>query len=1041
MVGFVPRVLDATDLFPGMQPFDEGRREFFWGRSRQVDDLLSILQSSRFLGVTGPEGSGKTSLVRAGLVPVLRSGFKGVAGNAWQFCFLRPGISPIENLASALSDVDTGSDAARGSLEWQGDIVRLVRKDHTGLLNAWNSGRMDTERNLLIVIDRFEDLFTVSKQFVGGLAWDQEVNLLLSNLVRVLNAPNVPVYVCIVMQSDHIPSLYNFRMLHPYVSGGLYTLPSFRQDDFAQAVRNPLKRLGTDLTPEALGLLQAQFDNDLRNLAPLQFKLKALALSLPTGEALVGPADLMKTPPLERIVPDALDAFHDGLGEREQRVMKDVFSHITHPGEGSSMRRPQTVRDIVEKRGIGREELSKLLTRFRDGFPGVLDVVEPFQRNVSHFMEWSPSERSVVNLTNTYPLRNWERLKKWIEEERRAEGFYLRLSNAALMYQQEQTGYLRPPDLDNFLNWWEEYKPHKSWSEQFNTLYDLTHEYLTKSRDTHVAELERKEAARREELRKARRRMLIGLVVGVLSFLAALVAFFFYQDAKIQKKRADQQTVLAVAAKDTATLALSRAQVAEQDARRNAEIADRERALAIEEQRKALAATEEALRQKSKAVFEGNRADQSAKAARRSAEEALVMADTAEARAAREAVASRIANYRALYQKAGKDIISLLNQARTSSFETRESKADFIRQVSDLYQAYDSSSRFVNNGIVMPNDNLFQLLSMANEKVRVDMKGNATGMREVVNFKGRGLRDVDIHSGSRVAAVGDQSQLIVFDLPEGRPQTLAVGNNASRIRSVAFIDRDRVAMMNVAGTVYQYNLNTKAVELRSDFGKAPGQLGGLVVAAGRIFAVRDRKLTVQKVSEPMFTESDIKDVDRIFRLGGSNVLVSAGDGLHILNAATLQHAKVGGGILPRVTAVAEGPGRLFLGNENGYVMSYTANATTTNLVANWPEPVQAHRTRVTALRYEPSQSQLFTAGMDMTSRIYQLDLPSFRDVLGNAVTLSGFNKWIWDFETVPTARGAELFSVDEEGALRRWVTRPSEMHRQIQDWLRTEPRK
>jgi energy-coupling factor transporter ATP-binding protein EcfA2 len=433
LVDFIPKVLSPADVSPGMEPFDEGRREFFWGRTRQVDDLLSILQSSRFLGITGPEGSGKTSLVRAGLMPMLRKGFKGLAGSQWQFCRLRPGISPIDNLAAALSDVDTGSPVSKGSLEWQGEIVKLMRKDHTGLLNAWNAGKMDVSRNLLVVIDNFEDIFTVARKSNPGLAWEQEVNLLFSNMARVLSAPNVPVYFCILMESSYLPSLYNFRVLSPFLSGGLYTLPNFRQDDFAQLARSPLLKLRRELTPEAVSMLQSQFNNDLRNLPALQFKLKALGGLQADAKGMIGPAELLSTPSLDRIVPESLDAFYEGLGEGERNTMKELFSHISQPGEGASRKRPQTVRDIVEKRELDRRDLIKLLTRFKQEMPGVLDVVEPFQRNVTHFMEWNLSDHAIVNLNNAYPLRDWARLEGWIEEERRAEAMYLRLSNAALM--------------------------------------------------------------------------------------------------------------------------------------------------------------------------------------------------------------------------------------------------------------------------------------------------------------------------------------------------------------------------------------------------------------------------------------------------------------------------------------------------------------------------------------------------------------------------------------------------------------------------------
>ena len=147
---------------PVLHHFDDSNVELFFGRKRQVDDLLSIIQEGRFIGIVGPEGAGKTSLIKAGLIPVLENGFTGAAGREWSFCYCRPGITPIENLASALSEKHVLGDQEKGSLEMDDEIVKLIRKDHSGILNAVSKYSISRDGNLLIIIDQFEDIFDLA---------------------------------------------------------------------------------------------------------------------------------------------------------------------------------------------------------------------------------------------------------------------------------------------------------------------------------------------------------------------------------------------------------------------------------------------------------------------------------------------------------------------------------------------------------------------------------------------------------------------------------------------------------------------------------------------------------------------------------------------------------------------------------------------------------------------------------------------------------------------------------------------------------------
>ncbi len=91
-----------TNPFPGLRPFEEEEEPLFFGRDQAVIELLSRLRTSRFLAVIGTSGSGKSSLVKAGLLPSLHGGFMAGAGSGWRVALFRPGCDPIGNLAESL---------------------------------------------------------------------------------------------------------------------------------------------------------------------------------------------------------------------------------------------------------------------------------------------------------------------------------------------------------------------------------------------------------------------------------------------------------------------------------------------------------------------------------------------------------------------------------------------------------------------------------------------------------------------------------------------------------------------------------------------------------------------------------------------------------------------------------------------------------------------------------------------------------------------------------------------------------------------------
>ena len=105
--------------FPGLRSFEPDEDHLFFGRESRIDELLTRLRQSRFLSVVGTSGSGKSSLIRSGLIPSLYSGLMTKAGSNWRVVLFRPGEDPIGHLADAL--------AAPGVLSDEGRMPRIRR--------------------------------------------------------------------------------------------------------------------------------------------------------------------------------------------------------------------------------------------------------------------------------------------------------------------------------------------------------------------------------------------------------------------------------------------------------------------------------------------------------------------------------------------------------------------------------------------------------------------------------------------------------------------------------------------------------------------------------------------------------------------------------------------------------------------------------------------------------------------------------------------------------------------------------------------------
>ncbi len=265
------QVKERFNPFPGLRTFEPDEDYLFFGREKQIDELLRRLRTTRFLSIVGTSGSGKSSLVRAGLIPSLYGGAMTRAGSSWRVAILRPGEDPIGNLAAALA-----TDEALGVGDGETELTRAfyattLRASNRGLVECIRQARLPARDNVLVLVDQFEEVFRFKRS--RRLAGRDEAISFVKLLLEAAREEAVPSYIALTMRSDFIGDCMEFGDLPETVNAGLYLVPRMTREELRLAITGPVAVGGGEISPRLVSRLLNDVGDDPDQLPILQHAL------------------------------------------------------------------------------------------------------------------------------------------------------------------------------------------------------------------------------------------------------------------------------------------------------------------------------------------------------------------------------------------------------------------------------------------------------------------------------------------------------------------------------------------------------------------------------------------------------------------------------------------------------------------------------------------------------------------------------------------------------------------------------------------------
>ncbi|MCB0191782.1 MAG: trypsin-like peptidase domain-containing protein [Anaerolineae bacterium] len=462
--------LYISDICPyrGLAAFTEADAEFFFGRESLVANFVTHLrQNPRFLAVVGPSGSGKSSVVQAGLIPALHQG--AISGSStWYIINFRPGSNPYAALT------DTHLDISDDDLKL---TVRNFLENHS-----------EYER-LVLFIDQFEELFALSPESLQSQ--------FISDLLSLLNS-DLPVTIIFTLRADFYGHILRYSSFKEWFEQSLVNIFPMRSEELCSVIAKPAEQVGLGFEA-GLAELIAQDAGQIDHPLPL-LESALTRLWEQRRDGLLLREAYYQIGQVTGAIGQWAEDTYSQLTEHEQKLTRRIFTRLVHYGDDdtSDTRRERMIIDLTHSSNE-QDDIHYLIQKLANARLLVTN-------------RSSVGGKETTEIIHDALLREWGRLKHWLIEQRE---FYLwrqRLDERLQEWEAQKGELLRDASLTEAERWL---------AERSDDLNQVELAYIQES-----VNLRTQEAVARKRLGQRIRLSLVA-VVGI--FIAMLALFGWTQ--------------------------------------------------------------------------------------------------------------------------------------------------------------------------------------------------------------------------------------------------------------------------------------------------------------------------------------------------------------------------------------------------------------------------------------------------------------------------------------------------------------------------------
>ncbi|MBI5563309.1 MAG: SUMF1/EgtB/PvdO family nonheme iron enzyme [Chloroflexi bacterium] len=492
-----PKPFTGQCPYVGLRPFDEGDADLFFGRETSIANLTTRLNTTRALFITGPSGSGKSSLARAGLIAGLKRGALP-GSDRWLYETLKPGREPMTELARVASSL-------AGTLR-AGEDIRTKGGADASQLAQWIEVVLkdDRARRAVILIDQFEETFT-------QVADESERAVFLNLLTHAATVDGGRITLVLAMRSDFVSNCAAYPHLNALLNQQFWQLGAMAPDELVNAIAQPALRVGLKIEPALIAQIIADMKSEPRSLPLVQFALHDLfeARSAAGGVMALTQQDYLAHGGIHKALERHADSSFARLNEVEQSIAREIFGGLVQIGRGADDTRRTALVDELVPTGIDPAQVVAVVGKLADARLIITD---------------EHAGRDSVTLAHEKLIDAWPWLHQLVDQRREALNVQNRIAQDAQdwLRLEHDTGLLyRGAKLEQALNWQARYP---------DLVHGPSRAFLTASVDEQARERQR------ERNRQQARRLTVGL-----SALAVLLIFGLIQpplDREVRRQRA-----------------------------------------------------------------------------------------------------------------------------------------------------------------------------------------------------------------------------------------------------------------------------------------------------------------------------------------------------------------------------------------------------------------------------------------------------------------------------------------------------------------------